>query len=110
MLEKKGRYWAMLKYFGRMVVRPLKSPPSQQQSQAKEPISMTTSHSSLPHFGKCVKRIHAEKGISQREVAQKIGMDSGNYNRLLNRPSMSAATLWTICQALDVSFGDIANE
>ena len=67
-------------------------------------------HSSLPHFGKCVKRIHAEKGISQREVAQKIGMDSGNYNRLLNRPSMSAATLWTICQALEVSFGDIANE
>jgi DNA-binding Xre family transcriptional regulator len=57
-----------------------------------------------------VKRIHAEKGISQREVAQKIGMDSGNYNRLLNRPSMSASTLWSICQALEVSFGDIANE
>jgi DNA-binding Xre family transcriptional regulator len=71
---------------------------------------MTISPSSLPHFGECVKKAHAKKGISQREVAQKIGMDSGNYNRLLNRPSMSASTLWSICQALDVSFGDIANE
>tara|TARA_R110000868_G_scaffold207972_5_gene457112 strand:+ start:532 stop:720 length:189 start_codon:yes stop_codon:yes gene_type:complete len=61
----------------------------------------------MPHFGECVKKIHAEKGISQREVAEKIGMDAGNYNRLLNRPNMSAATLWSICKALDVSFGDI---
>ncbi len=71
---------------------------------------MTTSHSSIPHFGKCLKRIHALKGISQRDIANKIGMDSGNYNRLLNRPNMSASTLWNICQALEVSFGDIANE
>jgi len=55
-----------------------------------------------------VKKIHAQKGISQREVAEKIGMDAGNYNRLLNRPSMSASTLWSICKALDVKFGDIA--
>lgn len=68
---------------------------------------MTISRSSMPHFGECVKRIHAEKGISQREVAEKIGMDAGNYNRLLNRPNMSAATLWSICKALDINFGDI---
>jgi DNA-binding Xre family transcriptional regulator len=64
--------------------------------------------SSLPHFGECLKKIHAQKGISQREIAEKIGMDAGNYNRLLNRPSMSASTLWSICQALGVSFGDLA--
>ena len=70
---------------------------------------MTTFRSnSLPHFGECLKKIHAQKGISQREIAEKIGMDAGNYNRLLNRPSMSASTLWSICQALGVSFGDIA--
>jgi DNA-binding Xre family transcriptional regulator len=55
-----------------------------------------------------VKKLHAQKGVSQREVAEKIGMDAGNYNRLLNRPSMSASTLWSICKALDVKFGDIA--
>lgn len=68
---------------------------------------MTISRSSMPHFGECVKKKHAELGISQREVAEKIGMDAGNYNRLLNRPNMSAAALWSICKALDVSFGDI---
>lgn len=71
-------------------------------------MNKTSSRSSLPHFGECLKKIHAQKGISQREIAEKIGMDSGNYNRLLNRPSMSASTLWSICQALGVSFGDLA--
>ena len=68
---------------------------------------MTTSLSSIPHFGNFVKKIHAKKGISQRSIAEKIGMDAGNYNRLLNRSSMNASTLWVICKALDVSFGDI---
>lgn len=71
-------------------------------------MNKTSDRSSLPHFGECVKKIHAQKGISQREIAEKIGMDAGNYNRLLNRPSMSASTLWSICQALGVSFGDLA--
>jgi DNA-binding Xre family transcriptional regulator len=106
MLAKKARYWAMLKCFGRMVLRSLSSKASPQSQQ--EQTSMTLSRSSLPHFGECLKRIHAQKGVSQREIAEKIGMDAGNYNRLLNRPSMSACTLWTICQALNASFGDIA--
>jgi len=63
--------------------------------------------SSIPHFGECIKKQHAKTGMSQREVADKIGMDAGNYNRLLNRPSMSAATLWSICQALGIEWGDI---
>lgn len=105
MLAKKAQFLAMLRYFGRAILRQDQS--LSQSQQPKETISMTTSLSSIPHFGNFVKKIHAQKGISQRSIAEKIGMDAGNYNRLLNRSSMNASTLWVICKALDVSFGDI---
>ena len=113
MLARKAQFLAMLRYFGKIVevIKRYKDLYQSLQSQQEEITLMTTSLSSLsslPHFGDCVKKLHAQKGISQREVAEKIGMDAGNYNRLLNRPSMSASTLWSICKALDVKFGDIA--
>ncbi len=71
---------------------------------------MTTSRSDIPHFGSCIKRAHAKQNITQREVALKIGMDPGNYSRLINRASINASMLWVICHALDVPFGDIVRE
>lgn len=68
---------------------------------------MTRSHSDCPHFGSRLKKIHAEKGISQHTVAKTIGMDEGNYCKLLQRPNMNANTLWYVCQALEIGFGDL---
>ncbi len=59
------------------------------------------------HFGKVIRRLHESLGIPQAHIAKKVGMETSNYNTMLNRKDMKCSTFFTVCEAIGCDIRDI---
>ena len=62
-----------------------------------------------PVLGTVLRRLRAERGLSQEAVAYRAGITTGSYARIeLGQSSPAWATVRDIAEALEVSLADIA--
>ena len=52
-------------------------------------------------FGNQVKKILIDKGITQKELAQKMGIAENNLSNILKRENIKTDTMQAIADALD---------
>lgn len=59
----------------------------------------------MPGFGPEIKRLRIEQGLTQKELAEKIGTSQQALARLEISPDagVTASTLYNLCEALGVS-------
>jgi transcriptional regulator with XRE-family HTH domain len=60
-------------------------------------------------FGEALKQIRRDKEVSQRELAERVGVDFSYISKIENdrMPPPAADTIEEICEALDVSPDDL---
>lgn len=54
-----------------------------------------------------IKAIMSEKGISQKQLAEKCGTKQGAISRTLSGKDVNYSTLVNICNALEISLSDL---
>ncbi|MEN9998488.1 MAG: hypothetical protein RI922_1478 [Bacteroidota bacterium] len=58
-----------------------------------------------------IKKLRIEKGLTQFDVATKMGIEDSSYRKIESgRTNPTARTLYKLAEALDVSVGDLFSE
>jgi transcriptional regulator with XRE-family HTH domain len=58
----------------------------------------------MPHLGKMLQQILAEKRITKSELARRIGVHPSCIKQYILQNTLHAALLWKIGQALEIDF------
>lgn len=62
----------------------------------------------LKELGKRIEKLRKEKGMSQNELARRLGTKNNQIRRIeKGLANCTVATLWKVAEALEVEFGEL---